>query len=478
MKKIYSLTFLWLFFLVTVASAQTDYNNLSNWAFHPNKTGTLIDGFNLDIAVVDENLVTTTIISNDNNAMINTGVDVFFIHPTILQNIASYTTIENIPIASQNAMMIQASIRGQVGLLARYGRMFAPRYRQATPPTIINSPLDNNQANVLGIAYSDVKDAFLNYLNNYNNGNKIIIVSHSQGACLAGFLLRDVFDQNPVLREKLVVAVVAGIISNYSTNNLLTGGWWQNIPFCSQTNECGCVMNWRTYKEGQIPPSPNTSHPASNPFIVANGLVYNQLNSTQSTAMQDMLYYTNQSQPLQNFITLRSNVPFGGNVGYVAFNELYSIKHLQSSSNQAGFLVEHTPKPNDQRPNLLLAEESNPLFPTFGYHQKDYNIYTWALLEQIDQKLNSCGTILSLSKNSLADNYLDLYPNPATDFIYLKNKEGVLKNEKIEIISFDGKKVILDYLNPDGSISIRGLIDGLYLVKTKFGANKLIINRK
>ena len=223
--------------------AQTDYNNLANWAFHPNKAGTLIDGYSLDIAVVDENLATTAIISNVNNAMNNTGVDVFFIHPTILQNIASYTNIENIPIASQNGTMIQASIRGQAGLLAKYGRFFAPRYSQATPPTIINSPLDVNQANVLGVAYSDVKDAFLNYLNNYNNGNKFIIASHSQGACLAGFLLRDVFDQNPLLREKLVVAVVAGIISNYSINNSLNGGWWQNIPFCSQTNECGCVMN-------------------------------------------------------------------------------------------------------------------------------------------------------------------------------------------------------------------------------------------
>ena len=457
--------------------AQTDYNNLVNWAFHPNKAGTLIDSYSLDIAVVDENLATTAIISNVNNAMNDTGVDVFFIHPTILQNIASYTNIENIPIAAQNGTMIQASIRGQAGLLAKYGRFFAPRYRQATPPTIINSPLDVNQANVLGVAYSDVKDAFLNYLNNYNNGNKFIIASHSQGACLAGFLLRDVFDQNPLLREKLVVAVVAGIISNYSTNNALNGGWWQNIPFCSQTNECGCVMNWRTYKEGQIPPSPNSSHPASNPFIVSNGLVYSPLNSLQNNTLQDKLYYTNQSQPLRNFITLRSNVSFGGNVGYVAFDDLYSIRYLQSAFNQDGFLVQHTPKPNEQRPNLLLAEESNHLFSTFGYHQKDYNIYTWALLEQIDEKLNNCVANLSLSNDLVVENKLEIFPNPASDIIYFRITNKSLMNEKVEIISIEGKIMLTERLDNECKISIKSLNNGLYFVKSNFGVAKLIVSK-
>lgn len=144
MKIKYFLSLLLLFFLLGMFKGQTDYSNMANWAFHPNKSGTLIDGFNLDIAVIDENLSTTSVIQVNNNAMNNTGVDVFFIHPTILQNLASYSNIENIPIANQSSIMIEGSIRGQAGLLAKYGRMFAPRYRQATPPTFITSPLDSN----------------------------------------------------------------------------------------------------------------------------------------------------------------------------------------------------------------------------------------------------------------------------------------------------------------------------------------------
>ena len=404
-----------LLIFITVASlfAQTDYNDMSNWAYHPNKSGTLLDGFSLDIAVIDENLNTKSIIQNTNNAKINTGVDVFFIHPTILQNMYSYTAVENIPIDKQNAYMIALSIRGQAGLLAKYGRFFAPRYQQATPPTFLSSPTDGNQAAVISAAYNDIKAAFIHYLNNYNNGNKIIIASHSQGAQLAAILLRDVFDNNPQLTEKLVVAIVAGIPSNYAAQNTNIGGWWQNIPFCSQQNECGCVMSWKSYKDGQIIPLPNTSHPALNPLLVSNNFVYRQLNLSEDWFYQDSLYYNDSFSSLQNFITLKSNVNFGpSTVGYVAFDDMYQIKYLRASATQVGFVVKYKPKPNDQRPNLLADEESNPAFATFGYHQKDYNIYTWALMQQIDEKLANCDTTLSSSNDKQLDNSICLFPNP------------------------------------------------------------------
>lgn len=473
MTKKYFLNISFLLLSITSCFAQLDYNNMTNWAFHPNKPGTLIDGFNLDIAIIDENLNTTSVISNTNNAMINTGVDVFFIHPTILENMGSYTTIENISLANQNTLMVAASIRGQAGLLAKYGRMFAPRYQQATPPTFISSPTDANQAAVLGVAYNDVKAAFLHYLNNYNNGNKIIIASHSQGSYYAGFLLRDVFDNNPQLRQKLVVAAIAGIASNYSDENTVTGGWWQNIPFCTQQTECGCVMNWRSYKEGQTPPAPISSHPSLNPTIVSNNWVNSPLNLSQDWLYQDHLFYTDSYSSLQNFITLRSNVSFGGAVGFVAFNDLYQIKHLRSSANQVGFVVQHTPKTNEQRPNLLLDEETNPLFSSLGYHQKDYNIYTWALMAQIDLKLNCT----SLNVPDFKTTKLLLYPNPTTDWVYLKDTENTMANEPIVVLDITGKTMLSGILNQDAGISLETIPNGLYFIKTRFGVYKLIIQR-
>lgn len=468
-------TFLFLLFLLTSRlSAQTDYNNMNNWAYHPNKTGTLLDGFSLDIAVIDENLNTTDIISNPNNAKTNTGVDVFFIHPTILQNLASYTTVTNVPIANQNSNMIAASIRGQAGLLAKYGRFFAPRYQQATPPTFLSSPTDSIQAAVIGVAYNDIKAAFLHYLNNYNKGNKIIIASHSQGAQLAALLLRDVFDNNPQLTEKLVVAVIAGVPSNYAGQNTNIGGWWQNIPFCSQQNECGCVMSWRSYKDGQTPPVPNSSHPALNPILVSNNWVYNQLNMSQHWFYQDSLYYNDSFSSLQNFITLKSNVNFGpSTVGYVAFDDMYQIKYLRAGATQVGFVVQYTPKANDKRPNLLADEESNPLFSTLGYHQKDYNIYTWALLEQINQKLIAYDSASTTSTEIQTDNSFYIYPNPSNGIINIKFQNMVNKFE-VAIYNQLGQKLLA--VKNQKQIDINHFANGIYFTTVR--TNQQTITRK
>jgi len=463
--------------LTQAGFAQTDYGNLNNWAFHPNKPGTLIDGFNLNIAVINEQLQTTSIIQNSNNAMTNTGVDVFFIHPTILQNMDSYTTIENVPIELQNSFFVAASIRGQAGLLAQYGRMFAPRYRQATPPTFINTntPL-LLQASTLGIAYQDIKAAFLQYLSQHNNGNKIILASHSQGAYLAGFLLRDVFDNNPQLRQQLVVAVVAGMVSNYSTAFGTTGGWWEHIPFCTEVNECGCVMNWRSYKEGQTPPVPLDSHPCTNSNVISNGWAYSELQPTQNSISQDSLYYNNESVPLRNFITLRSNVSFGGNVGYVAFDSLYSIRHHRSSMQQVGFAVDHTPKPGDLRPNLLAAEESNPAFSLLGYHQRDYNIYTWALLEQINQKLLQCGVPLSLPDPERTSSSMRLFPNPARERVQIFEGDHPLNNSFFAIYDTLGKSIRYGTTEGDGGIGVSEIPSGLYYLKTEYGVMKMVLH--
>lgn len=327
----------------------------------------------------------------------------------------------------------------------------------------MTSPTDANQAAVIGVAYNDIKAAFLHYLNNYNNGNKIILASHSQGSQLASILLRDVFDNNPQLRQKLVVAVIAGAANNYAVQNSTLGGWWQNIPFCTQQNECGCVMGWKSYKDGQTPPVPDSSHPALNPTIVSNNWAYRQLDMSQDWFYQDSIYYDSTFSSLQNFITLKSNVTFGpSNVGYVAFDDMYQIKYLRASSIQVGFVVKYTPKPNDQRPDLLADEESNPMFSTYGYHQKDYNIYTWALFAQIDLKLSSCDITLNISNDIQIVKSCYIYPNPSNGIINIKFKNKIDEFE-IKIFNLIGQELIS--VKNQKQIDIARLPLGQYFIK-------------
>lgn len=446
----------------TNSFAQLDYNLMDNWAFHPTKSGTLIDGYNLDIAVIDEHLNTDTIFQITNNAMTDTGVDVFFVHPTILSDLWGYTTRENIPLNDQPSWLISASILGQAGLFSKYGRFFAPRYRQASPPTYLGSPLDSTQAAVIEEAYKDIRASFLHYLNNYNNGNKIILASHSQGAYLTAMLLRDVFDNDTDLQNKLVTAVIAGVVNTYTMPSQFSGGWWQNISLCTALDQCNCVTTWRSYKEGQTLPFPSMSLPCLNPILEDSSYVYRILNPNQDWILQDSIYYSNQAKPLRYYLIPKTSQPYGGAAGFIAFDSLYNIRYQRQGPLKVGFMVEHTPKQNDLRPNDLLDEETNPLFSYQGYHHKDYNIYQWALIEQIDMKLAACG---GLSVNQPIDNhaYIQMFPNPNNGILNIKSEKEIIQ---IKIYSTNGQLVkIVNQKNKSFSILIDDIPAGLYFVK-------------
>ncbi|TVQ47175.1 MAG: DUF3089 domain-containing protein [Saprospirales bacterium] len=454
--------------------AQLDYELMENWAFHPDKSGTLLSFYNLNIGVVDKNLETDSLIYNTNNSMTNTGVDVFFVHPTILNDIWSYTERKNIPLDEQPAFQISASIVGQAGLLATYGRFFAPRYRQASPPSFLGSPLDSLQAAILKKAYHDVKEAFLHYLENHNGGNKIILASHSQGAYLSAMLLHDLFDKDEELRRKLVVAIIGGVVSTYSDPPFFQGGWWEHIPLCTEITQCGCVITWRSYKEGQSLPGVQISAPQYNPYLKELGYVYKLLDPEKHIVLQDSVFYSDQPAPLRNYIVPKTNQSYGGNVGFIAFDHLYQIRFKREGPSKVGFMVEHTPQANDQRPNNLLEAESQPFFNVQGYHIKDYNIYSWALMQQINQKLASCDTTTDTRGIHENKNMLKVYPNPALDIVYVIADRNIIQ---LSLYNADRQKLInqhysqQEYRNPQGyqySLNINELKVGLYFIQAKF----------
>lgn len=66
-----SKSLLFSLFLAAATFCQTDYTNLNYWAFHPNQNINLLALYNLDIAVIDENLDTDSIIEIENQAKTN-----------------------------------------------------------------------------------------------------------------------------------------------------------------------------------------------------------------------------------------------------------------------------------------------------------------------------------------------------------------------------------------------------------------------
>jgi hypothetical protein len=203
-----------------------DYSNLKNWAAHPWKE----DPSDSLPALLKKDYYKDSL------------VDVFFIHPTSYTDKSFTTWNASIDDENLNKKTDESSILYQASVFNESNRVFAPRYRQAHYKSF---SLDRETAKpYFDKAYDDIKNAFMFYLEKYNNGRPIIIASHSQGTLHAGRLLKEFFEGKN-LQNKLVCAYLIGmpVPENYFTE----------IYPCKDSSATGCFVSWRTFKSGYTP---------------------------------------------------------------------------------------------------------------------------------------------------------------------------------------------------------------------------------
>lgn len=468
-----TLKMLVLLIFSSTATAQTDYSRLTNWYFHPDKPINFISTYDLDIAVINPDLSIDRTIDIPNNSKTNTGIDVFWVHPTQLTNPPTLPT--TVALDDQPSTIIALTILVQGGLLAKYGRFFAPRYRQATPAAFLNpSYSDEVRATTLMTTYADIKAAFLDYLEHHNKGNKIILAGHSQGSFLLGMLLRDVFDNNPELRSKLLTASLPGKPYLHTATGYYVGGQWENIPLCTTMEQCGCIHTWRSFKETQELPDLARTLPVFNPALVDEGVVYRNVDLTTDWFVQDSLYYNSTSSPLRYYIAPDANYKLGGGANYIAFDSLYTARFKRTSPTKIALAVDYTTDPNDQRPNDLLATENSTSFTNSGFHSKDYHIYLWALLQQIDAKISGCNsTATSVVHLPTPKPHLDAYPNPSNGMIRVDIKRPIEEGESLLVVDIFGR--IVQEIVCESTNQIYLNRKGIYFVITRDGTQKIIV---
>jgi hypothetical protein len=164
--------------------------------------------------------------------------DVFFIHPTIYLTGRKWNA--NVNSKRLNRKVDRSTIQHQATAFNGSCKVYAPRYRQAVLASFAN--LYGNGGDALNFAYQDVKTAFEYYLKNYNNGRPIIIASHSQGTWHAERLLKEFFDNDSLMREKLVAAyIIGGVVKKNA---------FKNIPACDSATQTACVICWNARKWG------------------------------------------------------------------------------------------------------------------------------------------------------------------------------------------------------------------------------------
>lgn len=125
--------------------------------------------------------------------------DVFFVGPTTFDGGGHW----NGPIddAKSDRLFAHVMAPNYAGPFVREGRIFAPRYRQASLYTLMTLRDDAKEAR--RFAYGDVAAAFEQFLRDYDRGRPLILAGVEQGGTLVSRLVAERVATDPALMERL-----------------------------------------------------------------------------------------------------------------------------------------------------------------------------------------------------------------------------------------------------------------------------------
>ncbi|MEX0297811.1 MAG: DUF3089 domain-containing protein [Kordiimonas sp.] len=204
-----------------------DYSEDTSWAALPNDNSAAMarPAGIMDIAVVPE-------------------VDVFFVHPTTYLKKAHWNAPHDAPIA--NASVDLRAIKAQASAFNTAGRIYAPRYRQATVGAFFDETGEGVKA--LGLAYTDVLASFDDFITNRNKGRPFILAGHSQGSLHLLYLLQHRISGTG-LKDRMIAAYLIGWPVSIEADL----GALSDIDACKNKQDTGCVVSWQTFGLGGNP---------------------------------------------------------------------------------------------------------------------------------------------------------------------------------------------------------------------------------
>ena len=158
--------------------------------------------------------------------------DVFFVHPTTFITSEGWNQPTRDHIEA-NTMLNEWVLKAQASAFNGCCRVFAPRYRQATIASFLDT--SGNGTKALELAYQDVVAAFNYYIENLGNSRPLIIAGHSQGAQHTHRLIREVLSED-LIRDRLVAA--------YTIGQPFQPG--ERLPVCETADQTGCQISWNS----------------------------------------------------------------------------------------------------------------------------------------------------------------------------------------------------------------------------------------
>lgn len=167
------------------------------------------------------------------------AADVFFIAPTTYDGGKHW----NAPLDNARAAEVFREVMAPnyVGPFVSVGRVFAPRYRQASLYSLLTLREDAREAR--RFAYGDVQEAFRTYVQRDNGGRPFFIVGVEQGGTLGLRLLEQEVARDPTLSSRLVAAYLVDTVAPADR---------PPIAPCVERGQTGCLAAWARVYEGEF----------------------------------------------------------------------------------------------------------------------------------------------------------------------------------------------------------------------------------
>jgi pimeloyl-ACP methyl ester carboxylesterase len=259
---------------------------------------------------------------------------------------------------------------GQAARFQEVCRLYVPLYRQITLGTYAASAWSLDQR--LEVAFSDVADAFAHYLGQHNHGRKVVVMGHSQGAYMAVQLLKRFFDRDPALRPRLLAGLPIGGRVEVPPGER-TGGTFSSLPVCTGAEEIGCIVAFRTYREGADVTGDAHGPPA--------GLETACVNPAPPRATLSRSYFPTM---ILGQGALRA---FEGiTTPFVMMRDLYSVRCAPGAGGYWHLEISESRAPGDQRP--MLFDPMDPRFErtTLGLHVLEMYLAQGDLVDLVARK--------------------------------------------------------------------------------------------
>ncbi|MDP4604098.1 MAG: DUF3089 domain-containing protein [Solirubrobacteraceae bacterium] len=284
-------------------------------------------------------------------------IDCFYVYPTVSQQMTPNANLE-ITTAETGVAIAQAS------RFASKCRVYAPMYRQLTLAALFGRASGTPDRE---IGYADVKAAWNEYLSKYNKGRGVVLIGHSQGTGVLARLAAAEIDPKPVVRRKLISALLIGGGVTVRRGKDV-GGSFKKIAACRKSSQTGCVIAYNTF--AQQPPAVTNfgrTTKAGEEVLCVNPAALKR----GRTGKAKVLIPTSQ-------------LAFGGTPlapnPWVAMNDLYTTKCM-SSGGASWMQANDIGRASDKRVRF-----GAPLGQSWGLHIVDVNIVLGNLLDLVDDQ--------------------------------------------------------------------------------------------